>query len=108
MAVSGLDEITVYSVDGGEPRRLAGQEPGKVVRWSADGQALFLLELAGHAARVFRRNVRYWGAGTDPGDQSDEPAGLVMFDVWVSGDGKAYAYPSLRRLSNLYVLEGLR
>ncbi len=109
VAVNQSDRVVVYPVDGGEPQQLRGAaEPGKLVRWSADGRALFVVELANTVARLFRRELATGERAFVREVKVHEPAGVTAFDVWVSGDGAAYAYSALRRVSNLFVIQGLR
>lgn len=109
VAVNRSDGVLVYPVDGGEPQPLGGApESGKLVRWSADGRALFVVEPANTVARLFRRDIATGERVFVREIKVHEPAGVTTFDVWVSGDGAAHAYSALRRVTNLFVIEGLR
>jgi eukaryotic-like serine/threonine-protein kinase len=101
----------LYPVTGGEPRPIAGIEPGESpVRWSADGRFLYVrgsrFQLPLTLSRVElatgrRETIRELG----PVDR----AGVTSIaDVFVTPDGKTCVYHYLRTLADLYLVEVLR
>jgi len=101
--------MTLFPVDGGKPSRIAGvAENDRVIRWSADGQAIFVFTRGELPAKVFRVDLetgerKLWKelAPSDPTGVE----GLTM--VRMTLDEDAYAYSYAQRLNDLYVVEGL-
>ncbi len=110
--VAGLDadrRITLYPVEGGEPRAVPGIEPGEtLIRWTRDGRGLYVSH-PGVPARVEIVDVAT-GRRTPwrtlaPGD----PAGVFRIGpTLISGDGRSYVYSYSRLTDDLYVVEGLK
>ena len=103
-------KLTVYPVEGGEPRVVPGTSKDDIaIRWTADGQALYVLSRAALPARVERVDVatgtrQPWLELAPP-----DPAGVQSLGpVHMSADGKAYVYSYRRKLDQLYVVDGLR
>ncbi|HET9262364.1 MAG TPA: protein kinase, partial [Vicinamibacterales bacterium] len=100
--------VTVYPVDGGEPRTLA-EERGIPIHWSSDGRWLYLATMGSFRAQIYRRElasgrVESWRELALP-----DPAGVFSLGgIYLSGDGRAYAYNYSRSLHVLYLLEGLQ
>ena len=100
--------VWLYPMAGGARRRLPGvTKPAFPIRWSTDGRALFVAEgpepvtivridLASGQRSVVRELV--------PAD----PLARVTPYVVITPDGNSYAYAYRRRLSELYLVEGLR
>jgi Tol biopolymer transport system component len=109
VAVNEESHVVVYAVDEDGRQPLAGTpEPGRVAAWSADGRSLFVIEQDETVARVFRRDIAT-GQRTPVRDiRAQSPAGVTSFDVFVSRDGRAYAYTTSLRLANVFVVTGLR
>ncbi|HNJ39885.1 MAG TPA: winged helix-turn-helix domain-containing protein [Acidobacteriota bacterium] len=98
-----------FSVETGEMRPFPVLEPHTgIICWSADGRSLFLVQgenplrisrfdiETGH--KEFLREIQYF-----------DQAGLIsMIPILYSADGKSYAYTYVRKLSNLYLLDGVR
>ena len=102
--------LTLYPVDGGEPRVVPGTSRDDIaIRWSADGRAVFVQSRAALPARVERVDVatgerRPWLELTPP-----DPAGVQSIGpVHLSADGKAFVYSYRRKLDQLFVVDGLR
>ncbi len=100
---------TVYRVDGGEPKAIPGLDLDDIpVQWSADGDTLYLTRDGQIPKPIFKYG---FSSGKKtlwkelmPADRS----GLVRIEnVWVTPDGKHYAY-SLNRVTNsdLFVVTG--
>ena len=109
VAVNGATEVAIHGVDDGSQRVLNGEpELAAVVGWSADGQSLLVLDQVDAAARLFRRSIRTGERVFVREIRAHDPAGVTSFDVWIARDGQAYGYHTYRRLTNLFVVEGLR
>ncbi len=112
LAVNSDDGSTwIFSLDGGEPRRIeaidrASERP---VRWTEDGRGIYIrewkvmpflisrLDLAS-GARVPWKRI----APSDLAGATDSPL------VRLSADGQTCAYSLFRKLSALYLVDGLR
>ena len=112
LAVSAEDGATwIFPVDGGAARRVDAVDPKRErpVRWSADGRGIYvrewrvlpyqitLLDVATGARTPWKRI-----APSDPAGASETPL------TRLSGDGRTCLYSLVRKLSDLYVVDGLR
>ncbi len=102
----------LYPLDGrleSSPLPIAGlAEDDAPVGWTADSRSLFVMGPGEESPQVFRVN---WSSGQRelyrefrPAD----PAGIVASWVLVTPDGKGWVYSYYRRLSELYLVEGLK
>ena len=109
VATNEAATLVVYSVDSGERRELpGGKESALPARWSADARSLLLIEHLGSMARVIRRTIETGSREVVREIRLPDPAGVTQFDLWISDDGQRYVYTSGRRLSNLFLVEGLK
>jgi eukaryotic-like serine/threonine-protein kinase len=111
-AIGPDGQITLYPVEGGEPRvvPVADLRKGTVpLQWSLDGTFLYLYERESLPAKIRRLDIATlqlepWKELL-PGDST----GIVRVpNVDLSADGQSYVYTYSRRLSELYLAEGLR
>src|SRR5262249_42812871 len=110
-AAPGSDaKIAIFPLDGGEPRPLAGSEPGHYpIVWSADGGSLYTYKPSELPARVFRidnaTGRRELWKTLVPADRS----GLLTIDsIAMTPDARSYVYCYQRILTSLELAEGLR
>ena len=102
--------FSIYPVDGGEPRRLAGIEKADFgFRWDADGQTLYVARDAESSAEIYRVNLltgeRTFWKKIVPADT----AGMLEIEnVSVSRNGAEVVYGYARITSDLYVVDGLK
>src|SRR5262249_48881869 len=104
-------KLYLRPIDGGEPRLIGVLEPAESpVRWSSDGQSLFLrhAEPGQPFLKVYRVQVstgrrELWRELKPP-----DPVGVLMQDVSITPDGKSYAYSFQRDLADLYLMQGLK
>ena len=110
--VASLDadrRITLYPVEGGDPRPLAGAERDEtVIRWTPDGSGLYVsrqsLPTRVDIVEVATGRRTPWKT-LSPGD----PAGVFgVGPTLISGDGRSYVYSYSRLTDDLYVVEGLK
>jgi hypothetical protein len=100
----------VYDTEGGEPRTLEAAEPRwSPVSWDLHGRVYFRELHKGLPEVLWRVDV----ATGDPERVAEiapaSKAGVLgLSRVQVSGSGEAWAYSLMRRLSDLYVVTGLR
>jgi Tol biopolymer transport system component len=107
---NGPNGIQIYPVDGGKPRPIRGLEEADLpLRWSADGRALFLARGSGSATRVYRLDL---ASGRREFLKEFAPADLTGVIappyVFLSADGKSWAYSYYRDFSDLYVVDGIQ
>jgi eukaryotic-like serine/threonine-protein kinase len=111
VAARGPDEkVYLFPVGGGEPKVVAGVQPGEFpTAWSADGRSIFVIARGQIPAQVFRVDV---ATGQRTSWRSLEPADAAGIDtirgVLISADDKAYVYGYSRTLSDLYLVQGLK
>ena len=102
----------LYPVEGGEPKPIPGLEKGEEpLRFDSDGTHLFLrADPRDQAfARVARLDLK---AGRKEAWREIRPAdasGVTEIQwIYLTPDGRNYIYTFARRLSTLYLVEGLR
>jgi len=101
----------LYPLDGGagsSPVPIAGLNDEVPIGWTADSRSLYVQDAGENPASVFRLN---WTSGKRELYREFRPtdmAGMTASIVLVTPDGKACVYSYLRRLSQLYLVEGLR
>jgi eukaryotic-like serine/threonine-protein kinase len=98
------DKKSLYPIEGGAPRVIAGlNDSDRVLRWSSDGNSLFVLENTELAAKIYRLDLSkgkriFWKA-LSPADS----AGIREFkNVLLTPDGKYYVYGLTRSMGSLY------
>ncbi|HPC84317.1 MAG TPA: protein kinase [Thermoanaerobaculaceae bacterium] len=101
----------LYPLGGGQPRPIPGLQPREQpIRWSADGQAVFVVAAQSRStAQITRLEVatgeREPWCEIGPAD----PSGVGgIRDVFITPDGSVYAYHYRRVLGELLLVEGLR
>ncbi len=106
----GEGRVVLFPLDGAEPRLAPGLEPGDVpMRWSLDGQALFVFrfdELPAQVRRVtFDRPGREVVARIKPPD----PAGVEsIVAAQVTPDGRSWVYSYFQYRNDLHLVTGLK
>ncbi len=101
-------DIAIYPLEGGEPALLElDQQP---TEWSADGRSLYTTTPIGVAPSfLYRVDLSDGSAEPITTLMPPDPAGVVQVSpVRITPDGEAYVYGYLRRLSELFVVEGLQ
>jgi len=106
----GTGQHQLYPVGGGEPRPVAGLDPGEQpLRFSGDGRYVFFYQAGQIPAEVMRLDLKTgrrepW-LRLAPGDRSGV---LAVNPVLLTPDGRGYVYGYRRVLSELYAVTGLR
>jgi len=110
LALAADGTPTLYPIEGGEPRTLAGATREDVpIRWTSDGRSVFVQRGQDVPLRVDRIDVatgarRLWKE-LPPLD----PAGVMVGGpIRLSADGEAYVYSYRRVLDDLMVATGAR
>jgi len=112
VALCGPDRVAkIYPVDGSGARRVSGVEPNDVpIQWSSDGKSLYLLRRGEIPARIKRLDLATGKKELWKELMPADRAGLILIEsVFVTPDGKSYAYTAARVLSSdLYLATGLK
>jgi hypothetical protein len=102
----------LYPIDGrpdSSPLPIAGlAEDDAPIGWTADSQSLFVQRDGDDPARTYRLN---WTSGKKEFFRDFRPSdltGIAMSWVLVTPDEKTCVYSYIRRLSELYLVEGMR
>jgi Tol biopolymer transport system component len=100
----------LYPTEGGEPQVIPGMATFRPLRWDATGRYLFVRERTFNPTiTVSRLEVASGRAEPWRVLHPPDPVGVVyVTGLCLSPDGRAWAYDYLRRLSELYVVDGLR
>ncbi len=110
VAVNGRDhKLTLYSVDGKTHKRFDLGEDLFPIQWSRDGKSLYVAQLKALSAEIKKIDV------DSPAEVVDfkvirpyDVAGVVSIGpIVLTPDAKTYAYTYHRRLTDLYVMDGL-
>jgi dipeptidyl aminopeptidase/acylaminoacyl peptidase len=104
-------EGKIFPVDGGEARPIPGMQPGEIpIAWGADGLSLLVRSNFGVLpARVDRLDLAtgrrvLWKELAPP----DLAGGRSIIGISITPDARYYVYTYTSRLSNLYLVEGLK
>jgi Tol biopolymer transport system component len=100
--------VWLYPIGGGERRKLPGATQVAIpIRWSADGAAVLVAE-PGRPTRIVRVDVATGQRVVIKELAPADPLARASYMVVMTPDEKTYAYAYRRRLSELYLVEGLR
>ena len=101
--------LALFPVDGGAEHPVAGPEPGQLfVQWGEDARSLYVRD-DGMPASVYKVDLSTGKKTLALRLMPADPSGVVNVNtVFLSRDGKTYAYDYSRILSELMVVEGLR
>jgi hypothetical protein len=109
VATIGHDGHFLYPVGGGERRPLPGLgRDDWPIQWTADGRALYVRREGDLPMPVLRVDVATGRTETWKELMPADRAGIVWMAPLVTADGRAYVYTYHRRLTDLYLVEGLK
>ena len=99
-----------YPTGGGDPRPIPGFEDGEVpLNWTADGKALFITRPGERPAKITRLDITTGQRSVWKELMPLDNAGVQNIGpIRITPDGRTYVYGFQRRLSDLYVVEGLK
>jgi hypothetical protein len=103
-------EIEIWPVAGGPPRRVPGSLPGeRPVAWTDDGRSLWLFRRGEVPAPVYQVEIatgrrRLWKTLVPP----DTDGVISVIDLEITPTGHAYFYSYAQMLSHLYLVGGLK
>jgi eukaryotic-like serine/threonine-protein kinase len=109
LGIQAAGKASLYPVEAGEKRPVAGLDPGDVpIQWSEDGRFLYVHKRQGIPNKVWLLDPasgkkQPW-VEIKPGD----PAQVGLTTLLMTRDGKSYVYGAQRVLSELYLVSGLR
>jgi Tol biopolymer transport system component len=110
LAAGGVGgQPTIYPLDGGTPRPIAGLSEGDVpIQWSADGASLFIARFGELPLSLYRLHLATGKSELWKELAPVDRAGLIRIEnVKVSRDGRSYAYQCSRVLaSDLFDVRG--
>jgi len=103
-------KLIIYPLNEGEPHEVPGtngKEP--IAGWGRDGKSVFILENRGVPATVYRVDIETGKRELWKTITPEETSGAYFTSpVQIGIDEKSYVYGINRRLSDLYVVEGLK
>lgn len=99
--------VWLCPIAGGERRELPSEQMAVPIRWSADGKAVLIGE-RGEPTRIVRVDVATGQRVVVKELVPADPLARVFPFIVITPDEKSYAYACTRRLSELYLVEGLR
>jgi Tol biopolymer transport system component len=99
-----------YPVEGGAPQPILHLESADaIIGWSGDGRSLYVANVNEMPIRVYRFDSASGQKEMLKEIMPADPAGIFGYHyVFLTPDGKGYAYSVSRMLSDLYVVEGLK
>src|SRR5215467_7954162 len=103
-------KLLLYATSGGPPRTIASDEPLAPIRWSKDGQWLYVIHLRSSVQssaqvsrlRIATGEIHPWKV-LRPADTTGVNS---ITGVTIADDEKSYVYSYRRVLSDLYLAEG--
>jgi serine/threonine protein kinase/Tol biopolymer transport system component len=104
---NAVDEIV--SIDDGVETPIAGKEPRDIpIRWTADGRGIYVFKREGLPARIFRLDPWTGKRELVKEFMPADPGGITGISlVTMSADAKIFAFNYRRRISELFLVEGL-
>jgi WD40 repeat protein len=111
VAAIGADRaVALLPLDGGKPRPVAGLEAEEIpCGWDSAGKALFVYRPGDFPARVTRLDIETGSRKPLIELMPGDPTGVTFIrPPHFTGDGASYAYSFSRRLSELYLVKGLK
>ena len=100
----------LYPVAGGEPRLIAGLNPGEQpITWGADGQSLYIYQPGELPARVYHLALQTGKRTLWKELMPTDPAGVENIGpILMTPDAKTCVFGYHRMLADLYLVEGLK
>lgn len=100
--------LALIRLDGGVVEEVPGSLPGdRALAWSTDGESLYVRR--GRRALVERLELKTGAREPVVEMPTSDPTGAMgPFSPVITPDGRYYAFVYARRLSDLYVVDGLR
>jgi len=108
LGANAVDELV--SVADGTETPIAGKEARDIpIRWTADGRGIYVFKREGLPVRIFRLDPWTGKKELVKEFMPADPGGITgMSTVTMSADAKVFAFNYRRRISELFLVEGLR
>jgi serine/threonine protein kinase/Tol biopolymer transport system component len=106
----GADAVDqIVSIDDGAVTPIAGKEPRDIpIRWTADGRGIYIFKREGLPVRIFRLDPWTGKKELVKEFMPADPGGITgMSSVTMTPDAKTFAFNYRRRISELFLVEGL-
>jgi hypothetical protein len=102
--------LKLLPVDGGPGLQVRGTQAGDILAgWTADGRGLQLFNRDGLPSRMVHLDLATGRREVLRELMPADPSGISgIQEIQVSPDNRSYSYNYVRRLSDLYLVEGLR
>jgi Tol biopolymer transport system component len=109
-AMNAKQQAQLYPLSGATPTAVNGVEAGEVpITFSPDGTQLYVARPTALPVRVFRITLATGQRELWKEFAALDPAGVYRIaPILMTRDAAAYAYGTLRNLSDVYVVDGLR
>ncbi len=102
-------KAAIYPVDGGEPKPVPGlDQRDTIVRWAADGRALFVTRQGEIPTRIYRFDLATGKRAVWQEFVADRSGISRKPFVLLTPDGKTRVYTVTRYLTDLYLVQGLK
>ncbi|MGC2448070.1 MAG: hypothetical protein WA477_10530, partial [Candidatus Sulfotelmatobacter sp.] len=100
----------LYPTDGGDPKLIAGINPGEQpITFSADGRALYIYQPGELPARVYHLDIQTGQRTLWKELMPYDPAGVENIGpILMTPDAKTCVFGYHRMLADLYLVEGLK
>jgi Tol biopolymer transport system component len=110
IAADAQHQASFYSLAGGAPQPISHLESKeRIIGWTSDGHSLYLAVRQEMSIRVYRFDPSTGRRELLKEIMPADLAGVFGFNrIFMTPDGKGYAYSVSRVLSDLYVVEGLK
>jgi serine/threonine protein kinase/Tol biopolymer transport system component len=104
------DKKSLYPLAGGNPLSIPGlEDEDRVIRWAGDADSLYIFRDRERPTRIYKLNRSTGRKDLVREIMPRDPAGLLgTISVLLTPDGKGCVYAFTRRLSDLYLVKGLR
>jgi hypothetical protein len=108
---------TLFSIHGGDAQPVPALRPSDVpLQWSSDGRSVYTMNTAGQASApavaidVFRVEVATGARALWKTLSPSDPVGVQSMrpSVLITPDARSYCYSYMRRLGDLFVVDGLK
>jgi Tol biopolymer transport system component len=112
-SIAGLDaagHIVIQPAEGGEPRPVAGMQPGDIpIRWSSDGQSIYVFRRDELPARIFRADLKSGSVSLLAEVAPSDRGGVrPLIAIQLTPDGRFCAYSYSQTLADLHIVQDLR
>ncbi|HEY6146854.1 MAG TPA: protein kinase, partial [Thermoanaerobaculia bacterium] len=112
VAQDGTRGWSVFSIDkkgNSPPQEIVGFPPEFMpMGWTEDSRSLFIESDSEKAPKIFRLDWRTGKKEFVREVRQPDTTGIAVSNILLTPDGKGWVYSGLRRLSELYLVEGLK